>query len=1102
VLKDLVASKKLFALCKAVEKEKTFVMEGLWDSPKAVLSSIVQEVTGKNILIITGKVKEESRIFDDFPMFYDGLVEDFPSWETLPSENITPSPDIVGERYRILKNIIDSKKPCILISSVQACLQKVISSERLKSLCITLKVGEEISFSKFVDRLVEMGYQRKVVAADKGEFAVRGGIVDVFPVGSPDPIRVEFWGDEVESMRHYDPIGQKSVEKISKIEITPSLEMELLQNEENLSTILDYLGPETVVIFDDIVAIEDRYVALEGIPGAVSRSFSSFHEFFDSMADLQKFFWTHSDVESLSEVKVERNEEEKAYSSRSLFHTINFEIFDRKITAKRWYHPFHRVREFLCPVESASGEVSGEKLLESISGISSNGMELKFICSTDSDENHLKQQLSIFDVSLPEKTEFKRGYLSSGFILEDVKQAIVPLTEFTRRFKIRRQKQRSTYHSTPSEMHELKEGDLVVHINAGVGKFQGIERQKDHNSVDAEFFVIEYADNAKMYVPFSQAHLITKYVGTGENTNPKLHALGSSRWKKTRQQTEKAIVGYASSLLQLYAERKLKRGFVYPSDSEDCINFEKDFPFFETEDQLAAISALKADMYSDKPMDRLVCGDVGYGKTEVAMRAAFKAVVDGGKQVAVLVPTTVLALQHFETFVERMWNYPVKIGVLSRFRSFKESNETLEGVANGSVDILIGTHRIIGKDVVYKDLGLVVIDEEQRFGVRAKEYLKTLRASVDCLSLSATPIPRTLYMALLGARDMSTIVTPPQDRLPIKTIVCESDDQVMKNALLRELTRDGQAYVIHNRVESIERVAEKIRKLLPNAKVLTAHGQMKAEEIDQAFHAFKSGKIDILVATTIVENGIDIPNANTILIDRADTFGVADLYQLRGRVGRWNRRAYAYFLTPPKRVIPAIARKRLEAIVEAGGGYGGGMKVAMRDLEIRGAGNILGTEQSGHVTSIGFHFYCKLLKRTIEALRGDLPSKLCDTKMEFSYDARLPEDYVNATSLRLELYQRLGEAFSWKEVDSIMEEIKDRFGSPPKPVLWLYHLNRIRVFASRNNIMTMKINKMSLLVEGREKGYAVTRKMLLNEAKSPKDLETKVLAALKKSFNL
>ena len=353
MLKELVASKKLFALCKAVENEKTFVMEGLWDSPKAVLSSIVQEATGKNILIITGKVKEESRIYDDFPMFYDGLVEDFPSWETLPSENITPSPDIVGERYRILKNILDSTKPCILISSVQACLQRVINAERLKALCIQVKVGEEIAFSKFVDRLVEMGYQRKVVAADKGEFAVRGGIVDVFPVGSTDPIRMEFWGDEVESIRYYDPVGQKSVGKISDLVITPALEMELLHNEETLSTVLDYLGPETMVIFDDIEAIEDRYVALEGIPGAVSKSFSSFHEFFDSMESLSKIFWTQSDVESLSEVKVERGEQEKVYSSRSLFHTINFEIFDRKVTAKRWYHPFHRIREFLCPVESA-----------------------------------------------------------------------------------------------------------------------------------------------------------------------------------------------------------------------------------------------------------------------------------------------------------------------------------------------------------------------------------------------------------------------------------------------------------------------------------------------------------------------------------------------------------------------------------------------------------------------------------------------------------------------------------------------------------------------------------------------------------------------------
>jgi transcription-repair coupling factor (superfamily II helicase) len=455
-------------------------------------------------------------------------------------------------------------------------------------------------------------------------------------------------------------------------------------------------------------------------------------------------------------------------------------------------------------------------------------------------------------------------------------------------------------------------------------------------------------------------------------------------------------------------------------------------------------------------------------------------------------------MQHYDNFIERMSNFAINVGVLSRFRTAKQTRETLEGLANGSVDIVIGTHRIISEDVIFKDLGLIIIDEEQRFGVKAKEHLKKIKIGVDCLTLSATPIPRTLYMSLIGARDMSVINTPPQDRLPIKTIISESHDQVFKNALLRELARDGQAFVIHNRVESIFSVASKIKTLLPQARVIVAHGQMDADEIDSAFHAFKKGDADILVATTIIENGIDIPNANTILIDRADQFGLATLYQMRGRVGRWNRRAYAYFLVPNLRTLPELSRKRLNALAEATG-YGGGMKVAMRDLEIRGAGNILGTEQSGHVSSIGFHLYCKLLKRTIQTLQGKAPSVIYDTRVEISVDARLPEEYINEASLRMELYQRLGEAISWEEVDLIWEEMQDRFGAPPEPAIWLYHLTRIRVFAARHSCLLIKQEKLSLTIEKKKGKDTVTRKLLLPKLKTAQALEAKILEEIEKT---
>lgn len=601
------------------------------------------------------------------------------------------------------------------------------------------------------------------------------------------------------------------------------------------------------------------------------------------------------------------------------------------------------------------------------------------------------------------------------------------------------------------------------------------------------------------FVPLSQAYLVSRYIGSKEEP-PALSHLGSKRWQTTRMNAQAQIVGYANELLQLYAERAVQGGFRYPPDSEITTQFERDFPYTETQDQALAIQAVKEDLISDKPMDRLICGDVGYGKTEIAMRAAFKAVADGKKQVAVLVPTTVLAMQHFETFSQRMSGFPIHIAAASRFHTPKELKETLQKVTFGQIDILIGTHRLLSKDVRFKDLGLIIIDEEQRFGVKAKEHLKKFKANVDCLTLSATPIPRTLYMSLVHARDMSTINTPPQDRLPIKTIIAETNFDLIQNALMRELARSGQAFYIHNRVETIFGRAEQIQKLVPSARIGIVHGQMDPDAVDAIFHRFKQGELDLLFATTIIENGVDIPNANTILIDRADTYGLADLYQLRGRVGRWNRTAYAYFLIPKNIRLPEPARKRLNALVEAGG-YGGGMKIAMRDLEIRGAGDILGIQQSGQVSAIGFHLYCKMLKRAIDALKKQVPVSFNETKMEFGFDARLPENYINEVSLRMELYYRLGEASTFSEIDALLAEMTDRFGTPPDPVIWLYHLTRIRAFAAANHFSLLKFNHLSLIAE-QQMGKQVNRQTLLLPKKMqfPKELEDYVIEQLAKHF--
>lgn len=1075
----------------------SILIEGLWNSPKALIAALAERATAKQILIITGASQEEIRLYHDFAFFTNRPIIDFPAWETLPSENIPPSPDIVGERYQALAKLKEHKEPAIILTTLQACLQKLIVKERFDHLYLKLNVGEVHSFASLIEKLISMGYQRKAMASDKGEFAVRGGIIDIFPVSTPDPYRLEFWEDDLESIRTYDPISQKSIQQVQNIELTPGQELEFMAHEKKLATLLDYLGKNTLIIYDDLLAIEDRYASLVHISEA-SPHFLKAEEFLDQAASLQSIYLSEQNIEQLSPVTVLKSSAKGFYSEQSDSYDLSFQMFNRDLKAKRWLSPFRKIVNYLFEDEEDPEVVTGQEILQALEKLPREKFELQLLCDSEAEEAKLKRQIADMQLHLPLHTKISIGYLSTGFVIEENNLMLLPLTEITQRYKMRRQKQRSVYHSTYSGAFELTAGDMIVHFNHGIGRYLGIEKKPNHENVMSEYLLVEYADGAKLYVPMHQAHLISKYIGAADE-EPKMHTLGSTRWKRTKEQTQVAIMGYATELLEMYAKREIKGGYSYPVDTADIRTFEDEFPFVETEDQLRAIAEIKTDMISTKSMDRLVCGDVGYGKTEVAMRAAFKAVVDGQKQVAVLVPTTVLAMQHFENFVDRMASFPLRIAVLSRFRSQKEIKETLKGVEEGSIDIVVGTHRIVSEDVKFHDLGLIIIDEEQRFGVKAKEHLKKIKVGVDCLTLSATPIPRTLYMSLVGARDMSVISTPPQDRVPIKTVIAEPSDQLLRTALLRELARDGQAYVIHNRVETIFDFAAKIKELLPKARVVVGHGQMSADELDTVFHAFKSGRADILVATTIVENGIDIPNANTILIDRADRFGLADLYQLRGRVGRWNRRAYAYFLVPNQRTLSELSRKRLNALAEASG-YGGGMKVAMRDLEIRGAGDILGLDQSGHVSSVGFHLYCKMLKRTIQTLQGKAPKFLSDVKIEIPVDARLPEDYVNDVSLRMEIYQRLGESFSLSEVDEIWAEVKDRFGPPPVTAEWLYYLTKLRIYGALNGFTLIKKDKVSLTVERMKGGKITSKSFLLPPIKSPAELESKILTLLKDNF--
>ncbi|PIS02372.1 MAG: transcription-repair coupling factor [Chlamydiae bacterium CG10_big_fil_rev_8_21_14_0_10_42_34] len=1031
--------------------EESIIVEGLWDSPKALLASEAHKK--RSVLLVTGGVREDS-LFSNLSYFCEGAAVEFPAWETLPGEEIDPSPDIIGKRFEALDALIHRKKPSIVLCPLPSLLQKVIAKKDLAPLLHRWRKKSRIAFNSLPELLVGLGYRRSSVVSDKGEFAIRGGILDLFPVASSDPYRIEFFGDEIEEIRIFDPVGQKSIAKADEIFLCPAKETTLLQN-KNLVNIFDYLD-DPIIFWDDLLAIEDTYVKLKEMPGAKSPFFFKFEDLLKKWDKNQHIFCTQFHLEN------------------------NFEMFDHKFKAKQFPHKFCKIEVVFDPSTSPDPN-----------------LEFLFLNANETEENEVKKQLS--SITLPPKTRWEKGYLTSGYCLKNL--VVVPNVEITKRSHVRRQKWRSTYHTPAAEFHELSPGDMVVHFHSGIGRFLGMEKHTNHLGQKTEFLTLQYADNSKLFVPLSQAYLVSRYIGSNEQP-PTLSQLGGKRWTQTRANAQAQIVGYANDLLQLYAERTILGGFQYPPDSSLVSQFERDFPYAETQDQILAIDALKQDMLSDKPMDRLVCGDVGYGKTEVAMRAAFKAVADGQKQVAVLVPTTVLAVQHFETFSQRMSGFPIQVGVVSRFSSAKEMKETLQKVKQGEIDILIGTHRILSKDVKFKQLGLIIIDEEQRFGVKAKEHLKTLKANADCLTLSATPIPRTLYMSLVHARDMSVINTPPQDRLPVKSIIAETDPELIQNALMREFARGGQAYYIHNRVESIYTRAEHVQKLVPSAQIGIIHGQMNPDAVDKTIHRFKSGELNLLFATTIVENGIDISNANTILIDRADTYGLADLYQLRGRVGRWNRAAYAYFLIPKNASLSDTARKRLNALVEAGG-YGGGMKVAMRDLEIRGAGDILGVQQSGQVSAIGFHLYCKMLKRAIDALKKKAPISFNETKMEFHFDAHLPEDYINEVSLRMEIYHRLGEALNFTEIDELLAEMQDRFGIPPEPVIWLYHLTRIRAFAASHHFSLLKFSNLSLLAE-QQLGKELKKQTILlpKKVQKPKELEEYVIAQLMKNFSL
>jgi len=1023
---------------------KQFAVDGLFSSSKAHLIHQLQEKDPLPYLIIS---EGNSDLFHDLTYFF-GV-------EPLELIGQEANLDIEGLRYRVIKQFSQKKNRAPLLVTIKALFDPLPDPKELKE--IVLETKKTVPFDSFLFELESMGFTRKKVVVDKGDYALRGGLIDFFPIDSMEPIRVEFDGDEIASLRHFDPISQRSNGPADGAPLT-HFSFLPLKTKKQISLLTLFPGPLRIFL-DHPTHLEDRMVQLKVELAPLLEKGSELYFLFDEPLDTL--------------LDEERHRVGREFYTGQKNEIVPIELF-KKIYSLEWGHSHY------APIEE--------------------NLDLKNISVKTHLIAHTSVERTFFEELFPDRPKnvaIESGYLSSGFFF-DQKELFLPHTEFSKRKKIHRKRWRVHNHVPVSEFHELEIGDLVVHYHNGVGKFLGFERLPNHNQEPDDFIVVEYANNSKLYVPMSQAHLISRYIGAKEETKIALNTLGSNSWAKTKLKVEKAIVGYARELLHRQAMRQIKGGYQYPSDSIDMALFEDAFEFDETIDQMKAIDDIKLDMCSTEGMDRLILGDVGYGKTEVAMRAAAKAVLDGNKQVAVLVPTTVLAVQHYENFKARMAGFPITIDLACRFRTSKEIKKTMEDVSLGKVDILIGTHRIISKDVIFKDLGLIIVDEEQRFGVRAKEWLKLATIGVDCLTLSATPIPRTLHLSLVNARKMSVISSPPSDRLPVKMAVIEENDETIREGLLREFQRGGQAYYLYNRVETIEAMKEKLQKLVPQAKIGIVHGQMDADEIDEVFHGFKKGGIDLLLATTIIENGIDIPNANTIFVHRADTFGISDLYQLKGRVGRSDKSAYAYFMVPQGLSLKETSQQRIKAIIDASG-YGGGLKVAMRDLEIRGAGDILGVQQSGHVASIGFHLYCKLLKRTIDLMRANKQANFTETKVDIPFEAKIPFFYIDDKSLRMELYHRFGECLEPEEVHDLYKEMEDRFGPPPVEAEWLYMVAWIRTLSSPLGITLIKLKNCTLSIETEKKSLS----FLAPPFKSPLAFKNFVMAkteTLKEGF--
>lgn len=1070
---------------------------GLTDLPRSCWAAALADDIKEPILIITPTAEGAKKAYSDLTsLMPEGFVFYFPHSDLLPYEVYAGNVEIAVQRMTVLTKLA-AREPVMVVASVDALLKKMVGPQIIKDFSLSLSVGQEIDIRDLAEGLVNMGYVKEGLVEIPGTFSVRGGIIDIFPLTERLPLRLEFFDDEIESIRYFQPDSQRSQNEVSRILLPPADEFPVDQDsliwagkklrKEFSHVLSSHTGSSKRHLKDKFDPYLEQMEQGMRVPG-IEQFFTHFYADGGGLVD-------YLPPEGLVIIHEPDSFRENTERIRKEIASWYYELLEEGKILPSFVNNFfdydgliHMIQSHACLLLAHLPETAGfpvhsqyniltrdiplyqgqlARLAEDLKYYKQRKYRIIFSASSEVRKAKIRELMREMGI---EGIEVIDAALSRGFDSPDLKIILLSETDVlgqSTHTKSRRPMRKGEKIET---FLDLKVGDYVVHVNHGIGRYLGVERLEIGSS-QRDYLHIQYAGDDKLYVPTDQVDLIQKYVGA-DGHSPKVYKLGGTEWNRIKDKVRSSVQDMAKELLALYAAREALKGHAFSPDTVWQKEFEDAFPYPETPDQLRAVEEIKRDMEKSKPMDRLLCGDVGYGKTEVALRAAFKAVMDG-KQAAVLVPTTVLADQHYRTFKERFNGLPVTVGVLSRFKSAREMKQTLKSLEQGGVDIVIGTHRLLSKDVRYKDLGLLIIDEEQRFGVAHKEKIKGIKQNIDVLTLTATPIPRTLHMSLVGVRDMSVIETPPEDRQPVQTYVMEYQDRVIKEAITRELNRGGQVYFVHNRVNNIYSMQDQIQSLVPEAKVIIGHGQMKEHEMEGVMLDFVEGAYNVLLCTTIVESGLDIPNVNTLIVDEADHLGLSQLYQLRGRVGRTNRQAYAYFTYRKDKILSGIAKKRLTAIrdfTELGSGF----KIAMRDMEIRGAGNILGPEQHGHILAVGFDLYCRLVEDEVARLRQgkDQIEEKVIPLLELNVDAFIPDKYVAETDLKIDLYKRLAGAREIKDIDDLEYEVEDRFGAMGQTVRNLFSLSKLKVLAQKLRVGGI-INQKGVVLIRFSPGHAV-----------------------------